>query len=55
MGSRGPEGEKEPLGVAQSRLRLEKRAVDWYLDDDEWERGERAKGRGVHIQRLING
>jgi hypothetical protein len=34
------EGEKE---------RLEERAVDWYLDDEEWERGER---KGRHIQVL---
>ncbi|KAI0254949.1 hypothetical protein BJV78DRAFT_1350650, partial [Lactifluus subvellereus] len=38
--------------AARTRTALEERAVDRYLDDDEWERQERAKGRGVHIQRL---
>lgn len=37
---------------ARTRMALEERAVDRYLDDDEWERQERAEGRGVHIQRL---
>ena len=46
------EGEKESARVARTRLRLEERAVNRYLDDDEWERRERAEGRGVHIQRL---
>jgi len=33
-------------------MSLEERALDRYLEDDEWERHERAEGRGVHIQRL---
>ena len=28
------------------------RAVDQYLDDDEWEAQERREGRGVHISRF---
>jgi hypothetical protein len=43
------EKEKESRRVART---LEERALDRYLDDDEWERRERAEGRGVHIQRL---
>ena len=44
------EGEKkESRRVART---IEERALDRYLDDDEWERRERAEGRGVHIQRL---
>jgi hypothetical protein len=46
------EGEKEPRRVAPTRITLEERALDRYLDDDEWERRERAEGRGVHIQRF---
>jgi hypothetical protein len=46
------EGEKKPqLGTARTRT-VEERAMNRYLDDDEWERRERAEGRGVHIQRL---
>ena len=46
------EGEKESRIVAPTRITLEERALDRYLDDDEWERRERAEGRGVHIQRF---
>jgi hypothetical protein len=46
------EGEKESRRVAPTRVTLEERALDRYLDDDEWERQERAEGRGVHIQRF---
>jgi hypothetical protein len=46
------EGEKESRRVAPTRVTLEERALDRYLDDDEWERRERAEGRGVHIQRF---
>jgi hypothetical protein len=46
------EGEKESRRVAPKRTTLEERALDRYLDDDEWERRERAEGRGVHIQRF---
>jgi len=50
MELRRPEGEKkESRRVGQT---IEERALDRYLDDDEWERQERAEGRGVHIQRL---
>jgi len=52
MGLHRPEGEKEPQREARGETTLEERAVDRYLDDDEWERRERAEGRGVHIQRL---
>lgn len=43
------EEKKESRRVART---IEERALDRYLDDDEWERRERAEGRGVHIQRL---
>jgi len=46
------EGEKESRRVAPTRITLEERALDRYLDDDEWERRERAEGRGVYIQRF---
>ncbi len=46
------EGEKELRRVVQTTTTLEERALDRYLDDDEWERRERAEGRGVHIQRF---
>jgi hypothetical protein len=46
------EGEKESRRVAPTRITLEERALDRYLDDEEWERRERAEGRGVHIQRF---
>jgi hypothetical protein len=46
------EAEKESRRVAATRMTLEERALDRYLDDDEWERRERAEGRGVHIQRF---
>jgi len=46
------EGEKESWRVSRKRITLEERALDRYLDDDEWERRERAEGRGVHIQRF---
>jgi hypothetical protein len=46
------EGEKESRRVAPTRITLEERALDRYLDDDEWERRERVEGRGVHIQRI---
>lgn len=51
------EGEKESRRVALTgpRITLEERALDRYLDDDEWERRERAEGRGVHIQRFLFG
>jgi len=52
MGLHRPEGEKVPQREARGETTLEERAVDRYLDDDEWERRERAEGRGVHIQRL---
>jgi hypothetical protein len=45
------EGEKAVSRRVVGRT-IEERAVDRYLDDDEWERRERAEGRGVHIQRL---
>jgi hypothetical protein len=45
------EGEKvmPRRGVGRT---IEERAVDLYLDDDEWERRERAGGRAVRIERL---
>lgn len=46
------EGEKESRRMAPTPITLEERALDRYLDDDEWERRERAEGRGVHIQRF---
>jgi hypothetical protein len=46
------EGEKESRIVSPKRITLEERALDRYLDDDEWERRERAEGRGVCIQRF---
>ena len=46
------EEEKESRRVAPKRITLEERALDRYLDDDEWERRERAEGRGVHIERF---
>lgn len=46
------EGEKDSRRVAPTRITLEERALDRYLDDDEWERRERAEGRGIHIQRF---
>jgi hypothetical protein len=46
------EGEKEKVSVRVVGRTIEERAVDRYLDDDEWERRERDAGRGVHIQRL---
>jgi hypothetical protein len=53
------EGEKKESSssrrVARTRIALAERALDRYLDDDEWERRERAEGRGVHIQRLSIG
>ena len=45
------EGEKVVSRRVVGRT-IEERAVDRYLDDDEWERRERAGGRGVCIQRL---
>ena len=45
------EGEKVMSRRVVGRM-IEERAVDRYLDDDEWERRERAGGRGVRIQRL---
>jgi len=51
MGLRRPEGEMGSWRVARTKQTVEERAVDRYLEDDEWERRERAKGRGVHIQR----
>ncbi|KAI0264396.1 hypothetical protein BC834DRAFT_882856 [Gloeopeniophorella convolvens] len=47
-----PEGEKksqDTVRAGRTGAALEERAVDRYLDDDEWERRERAEGRGVHI------
>ena len=44
------EGEKKESRRAARTI--EERALDRYLDDDEWERRERAEERGVHIQRL---
>lgn len=41
------EGEKSRRGTT-----LEERAVDLYLDDDDWERRERAEGRGVNNIRV---
>ncbi len=46
------EGEKEARRVGRTGVTLEERALDRYLDDDEWERQERAEGRGVRIQRF---
>ena len=46
------EGEKVTRQVGRAKHTVEERAVDRYLDDDEWERRERAEGRGVYIQRL---
>jgi hypothetical protein len=43
------EEKKESRRVART---LEERALDRYLNDDEWERQERAEGRGVRIQRF---
>jgi hypothetical protein len=45
------EGEKVVSRRVAGRT-IEERAVNRYLDDDEWERREKAEGRGVHIQRL---
>jgi len=45
------EGEKVSR-VVWAKHTVEERAVDRYLDDDEWERRERAEGRGVYIQRV---
>ena len=45
------EGEKVSRRGARTKHTVEERAVDRYLEDDEWERRERAEGRGVHIQR----
>jgi hypothetical protein len=46
------EGEKvSRRGALTKHTPVEERAVDRYLEDDEWERRERAEGRGVHIQR----
>ncbi|KAI9439950.1 hypothetical protein H4582DRAFT_1562709 [Lactarius indigo] len=43
------EGEKLPSGNRRTpRRTLEERAVDLYLDDDEWECREIAEGRGVN-------
>ena len=46
------EGEKVSRRVDRAKHTVEERAVDRYLDDDEWERRERAEGRGVYIQRV---
>ena len=46
------EAKREKESSQRWKTTLEERAVDRYLDDDEWERRERAEGRGVHIQRL---
>ena len=45
------EGEKVSWRVSRTKHTVEERAVDRYLEDDSWERRERAEGRGVHIQR----
>ena len=42
------EGEKSQSGNGRAPRTLEERAVDLYLDDDEWECRERAEGRGVN-------
>jgi len=55
MGLRRPEGEKVSRRVDWAKHTVEERAVDRYLDDDEWERRERAEGRGVYIQRVSTG
>jgi len=39
-------------GSKLSKASLEALAVDQYLDDEEWERGERREGRGVFIQKF---
>jgi hypothetical protein len=49
------EGEKVSRRVDPAKHTIEERAVDWYLDDDEWERRERAEGRGVYIPRVPTG
>jgi hypothetical protein len=49
------EGEKISRRVDWAKHTVEERAVDRYLDDDEWERQERAEGRGVYIQRVPTG
>ena len=46
------EGEKVSRRVSRAKHTVEERAVDRYLDDDEWERQERAEGRSVCIQRM---
>lgn len=46
------EGEKVSRRLGRAKHTVEERAVDRYLDDDEWERQERAEGRGVCIQRM---
>ena len=46
------EKEKDEPAQDPPSTRLEGRAVDSYLDDDEWEEHERRAGRGVRIERL---
>ena len=48
------EGEKKrsQQDTGRTQLTLEERAMNRYFDDEEWELGERAQGRGVHIERL---
>ena len=49
------EGEKVSRRVDWAKHTVEEWAVDRYWDDDEWERRERAEGRGVYIQRVPTG
>jgi len=43
------EGKLVPLDIAEA---LEAQAIDWYLDDAEWEESERRAGRRIFIQRF---
>ena len=45
------EGEKLQSGSSRRRTTLEERAVDLYLDDDEWERRE-SRRAGNRIKRM---
>jgi hypothetical protein len=57
-GSRGPGGKedgekKEGMDAGSTRSEpLENRAVERYMDDEEWETQERAAGRGVCVPRF---
>ena len=44
--------QKELGEVGSSAAGLESLAIGRYLDDEEWEKGERSAGRGIHFKRL---